>query len=381
MRVVFGVRNDFFDKPGGDTVQIKQYCANSCEGVEFEIITLKDFMVSPDGNIDIFILVNLDRFYELFEFYKLLLVLRIKFYIIPIHHGLTAMNDFYSFKFPLLSYFFGRGNEFFSIQRMKSIILMVLSCNLRNLFSLVFFDYRGNVLRVLNESSAVICLTELEARLLRCDYDFSSADKIFLLRNGVDNLFLEKVNSEFYTRGSASDRDIDVLVVGRIESRKNQLCIASQLSGKSFRVVFAGLRNPNEEGYFGEFLAAVKSSDNLEYIGAVSREELPSLYARSKVHLSASWFEVSSLVDIEAHTFGCFVVSSSQGGSYELLPTDAYLLFDPLLDRTRVDHVVSEAVHRAEKLEQSQSNIVSLDAWGTVTAKFCEYLVGGGRAS
>lgn len=65
---------------------------------------------------------------------------------------------------------------------------------------------------------------------------------------------------------------------------------------------------------------------NMMYLGKVSPEEMTRLYYKSKIHISASWFEVSSLVDLEAYYCGCSVISSKNGYTSELLGERVFIL-------------------------------------------------------
>ena len=56
-----------------------------------------------------------------------------------------------------------------------------------------------------------------------------------------------------------------------------------------------------------------------KYIGSVPNKEKIEIVRRSRVHVSASWFEVASGVDLEAYCAGCGVVSSRCGGTNEIL--------------------------------------------------------------
>ncbi len=68
-----------------------------------------------------------------------------------------------------------------------------------------------------------------------------------------------------------AERDIDVLVVGRIEERKNQLHIAEALRFAPWRVVFVGAAAQRSKGYWSAFQRTVEGSANLTY-----REHLPA---------------------------------------------------------------------------------------------------------
>ena len=57
----------------------------------------------------------------------------------------------------------------------------------------------------------------------------------------------------------------------------------------------------------------------MTWVGPKSRAEVLALLASSRVLVNASWVEVQSLVDLEAATMGCAVVTSRTGHSREWL--------------------------------------------------------------
>ncbi|MCS5792616.1 glycosyltransferase [Klebsiella pneumoniae subsp. pneumoniae] len=126
-----------------------------------------------------------------------------------------------------------------------------------------------------------------------------------LVRNGVD---LVPELSE-----SIDDRNIDVLVCGRIEERKNSLAILRELGKTKLTVVFVGGENHNNKKYVTKFKDEISNYNNITFIGKKKPIDLISLYRRSRFHVSASWFEVASLVDLEAYAYGCKVISSTEG--------------------------------------------------------------------
>jgi glycosyltransferase involved in cell wall biosynthesis len=109
------------------------------------------------------------------------------------------------------------------------------------------------------------------------------------------------------------DRDIDVLVVGRIEERKNQLHVAQSLAGSDLKTMFVGGVNPRSRRYNTAFQSVVLRSSNLTYLPHVEMSVLRKLYCRSRILLGASHFEVVSLAELEAVAYGCQLVTGTSG--------------------------------------------------------------------
>ncbi|MBF4561454.1 glycosyltransferase family 4 protein [Microbacterium sp. VKM Ac-2870] len=112
----------------------------------------------------------------------------------------------------------------------------------------------------------------------------------------------------------------DILVVGRVEPRKNTLEMARACERAGLRVIFAGAINENHRSYSRAFLKLIASSDHCSYLGHVGREELRSHLERARAYVNPSWFEVVSLADCEAAAMGVPVVTSVHSYIDDLLP-------------------------------------------------------------
>jgi len=109
-----------------------------------------------------------------------------------------------------------------------------------------------------------------------------------------------------------------VCMVGRIEARKNQVAVLRVLNRMGISGVFVGGENPKHRRYCQRFRDMIAESKS-RHMGQLSHTETLGVMRRARLHISASWFEVSSMVDLEAHSAGCGVVSSKCGGTRELL--------------------------------------------------------------
>jgi glycosyltransferase involved in cell wall biosynthesis len=162
---------------------------------------------------------------------------------------------------------------------------------------------------------------EGEGRAVESTFRISIAHNSKVVPNGVDIDAAVDV---------LADRDIDVLVVGRIEERKNQLFLATALANTGWTVVFVGAPNRRNPEYVRHFLRIVEASDNLTHRGHVSHGTLRELMARSRVCASASYFEVVSLAELESVGYGCQLVASDASYLPEYLNGSARFL-DPRL--------------------------------------------------
>ncbi|WP_241627802.1 glycosyltransferase, partial [Rosenbergiella epipactidis] len=155
-----------------------------------------------------------------------------------------------------------------------------------------------------------IFLAQGEKLLFEKDFDIQVKNYV-LTKNGCDvkdKVFIGNLH-----------KDIDIIISGRIEPRKNSINLLRVLGGADYKVKFVGSLNKNNKSYTDEFLSLVKGYDNIDYLGSVTHDDMQSLFKRSKIHISASWFEVSSLVDLEAYFLGCHVISSINGNTNEFI--------------------------------------------------------------
>lgn len=374
-RVCFCVRNDFLEKFGGDTFQIKNYIEHAPSSYHASIVTFDDFRTSPSrytGDFDYFILTNIDRSYEFLGFYLLLekKVNSSQILILPIHHSILAIQEFYKKNHPYIWPLINALGGFFLIEKLKSIFHIMASGGFKLNLILRFLrlDYRTETKRALSNNGGIFCIANGEANTISCDFNIKPLGKYFIVRNGVTPASAPQIEQE------SLERKIDVLVCGRIEKRKNQLNIAKVLSGTKLKVCFVGSPNLNNGSYFKRFLSEVSKSENLEYAGAVDPSEIHNFYLSAKAHLSASWFEVSSLVDIEAYKYGCHVISSKNGYSTELIKKESITLVDPskLADLpSLLEHIVSHVKLRPNPTLLDQATIPT---WENSSKLFFTYI-------
>jgi glycosyltransferase involved in cell wall biosynthesis len=209
---------------------------------------------------------------------------------------------------------------------------------------------RAKIAAALSSAELVIYLADGERRSIEATFGVSLAANGRLVPNSVDIDDSVDVHA---------NRDIDVLVVGRIEERKNQLRIAEALSGTPWRVVFAGSAGQRSRRYWTAFLRTIDSAPNLEYHQHMPIQELNRLYGRARVLVSASHFEVVSLAELEAVSYGCQLVSTTSGYTSEYVGPHA-----TYLEPTAPADTLIEAIGAA------RASGVNLEGMRLVRAKF-----------
>ncbi len=361
MKVGFLVRLDFQDKFGGDTFQIKQYAftleKKRCSVEYIDLLRIKTLDLK---GYDLLVLVNLDRPFELLEFSKYIERddLWHKTIIIPIHHSLDFIDKHWRYRIPVFYFILNCIFGSYSIDKIKNFIFFRKILFFKNsAFNHIGKNYKKEIKEILDKCSKIICIANGEMKSLENDFEFDKFSKCIVVRNGVTRTFSESVKK--WNNGS-SVRDIDVLVSGRIEPRKNQIRIIKALIGTQIKVVFIGDINKNNNSYGRQFLSLCDRHTNFHYAGKIPTEDIVEYYLRSKVHLSASWFEVSSLVDLEAYVSGCFIISSQNGYSHEMIKPYRFLTISPTASSDDIKNIVFSALHRQEIEERVSAYDVPL---------------------
>jgi glycosyltransferase involved in cell wall biosynthesis len=171
-------------------------------------------------------------------------------------------------------------------------------------------------------------------------------------------------------------RDIDVLVAGRIEERKNQLGIARALAGTPWNVTFVGANNPRNASYIEEFHRLVGGYENLRHVPHVSLDELRQMYVRSKVFLSASFFEVVSLAELEAVAYGCQLISATSGYLRDYLG-DLATYAAPTAEPEALRSHVESAVRRGTNID-GMTHVRNEYSWATSHRRLLSAYQGAG---
>ncbi|EOD9046546.1 glycosyltransferase family 4 protein [Klebsiella quasipneumoniae] len=316
MKISFLTRVDCFDKYGGDTYQIEQY-KKHLESYG-ETVTINCNLNFPKDS-DFYILVNLDRPIELNIYYAMLKKFHLeeKAILLPIHHSLDAINKFeLHSRSGWLGFVSKIITKYNTREKIKNIYRAINYPILRKAaFLHLFVDYDSKLKEILKQVNYCIVLSFTEIENIKKDYGVDISEKAVLVRNGVD--LIPELSDNI------DNRDIDVLVCGRIEERKNSLAILRELGQTNLTVVFVGGENLNNKKYVTRFKNEISKYSNITFIGKKKPEDLISLYRHSRFHVSASWFEVASLVDLEAYAYGCQVISSTEGSTHEYLKDNA----------------------------------------------------------
>ncbi|HSD64064.1 MAG TPA: glycosyltransferase [Ignavibacteriaceae bacterium] len=283
MNILFIGRLDYPPKQGGDAIQIENYKKIiSQKGHHVEIASL----INEPGNYDFVDLFNISRVYDLI--YQLnSKVKNIPILILhPIHQKKEYLHRMKSL-----------GVKIPGSERLKFITRNILSNKFRfNQLLLIFRNEKKLIHSLLNKIAFFHFLSPKEREWFENDFGYKiDNEKLLIFENAVSYAF---DNSK-----PLKDREIDILISGRIEPQKNSINTAKCLTSfKDKRIVFAGQMNRYYKAYCNEFLKIVQQNGNFKYIGSKSFSGMQELYGNSKIVFSLSLSEAAprTLVELEA---------------------------------------------------------------------------------
>jgi glycosyltransferase involved in cell wall biosynthesis len=309
---------DFETKPGGDTVQWQMY-DRAARAAGLTTVTWFDDRPPPEANV--FHAFNVDRPLELYP--KLRDVRRRgrPFVLTTIHHPSPWLVRFRRAEPPTgrlghLLYSSRFGQSVPSTEPLREIAILLQQGRWRHLRDLRP-TWLERVQWLLAHASRILFASAAEETCVRTDLACATDGRSTVVPNWVDDV------GDAPGRCPAlfeSLREPPVLVVGRIEPRKNSLHIAQVAESVGRPVVFVGRPHPSERRYVAEFERILGSGRATYWVPGVPRPEMAQFYAHAAFLLNASFVEVSPLVDIEALAFGCPVVTTPYALHHELLP-------------------------------------------------------------
>ena len=321
MRVAYPMRVDALDKPGGDVEQMRTYI-RVCEqlahqqGFVFQGEILTD--LTPDlSGFDAVHLTNLDRPVDLYSQFLTARQAAKPIIVTTVHHSYREIERY---ERNGRGGVIGIGSGLIGFNRLETARILAKSRRYPQLRPALWATLRKGIrnaqAEVLNACDRVLVLTAKEASDISHEICDLRPEKVLKLPNGFTRAVAE-----------ATERDIEISVIARLESRKNQSAILNAIESLGLKATFVGPPNPNHQRFCEDFHRRIVSSSST-YIPGVPSNEVAAILARSRVHVAASWFEVASLVDLDAYAQGCRVVASECGGTREMLGDDAYYV-DP----------------------------------------------------
>ena len=314
MHIYFCLRRDACSKKGGDSLKVDRYVDGLARiGVSSSVFNSPSEL--PDkpeigGVVHIF---NTQVPFENLRYFKWAKKNNFHLIFSTIHHSHYYTDKYHCDGFlkkiiglSLLTYIQALAKE------------LIVYRTLDNISSFLFSPNNINK-KLIDESRYVLPLSLQEKEHLENDFDI-------VVKKGDFGIIQNGITYDACHLNPCRDREIDVLVVGRVEPRKNQVKLAKILSMTDYKVVFVGAENDNHARYFDSFVDTVNAGKNLSYVGKKDYDELQEIYLNAKVSLSNSYFEVVSQVDLEAVTLGCKPIVSEGSAIFDYFQGDVLSL-------------------------------------------------------
>lgn len=347
--ICFVAREDFVHKPGGDTVQWHIYEA-AAKAAGMGCVTWFDDAPMPEA--DVFHALNVDRPLEVYPKMREAHRRGRPFILSTIHHPIPWLERLRKVEPPggtlgRLLYRSPFGRTVAGAESVKEIVRLVHQRRIMHAGDL-FPGWSARVRWLLEQANRVMLLAARETHHLGADFGVSLPPaRTVVVPNWVE--------------GVGEDRSCDtdallkqwpeppVLVVSRIEARKNVRRLAALVEQAQRPTLFLGKPNPNEPAYVQAFQDIVRGAKFARWVPGVPRPELSGYYRIGSFLLNGSYVEVSPMVDIESFAFGCPVATTRYAVHHELLPPGT-----PLCDAYDDADLLARLQWRPTRLEPTE---------------------------
>lgn len=296
MNVLMISRPTLFSVPGGDTVQLTE-TANALKEIGAKVsIRLADEKIDYK-DFDLIHFFNVIRPNNIIPHIKRS---KLPYVVSTIFVDYTEVEKVYRGRMAKVIY------KLIGVDGME--YLKSIARFLKNNEGLVDQDYfkrghRKSVEYVLKHANYLLPNSNSEFNRLKKRYNFETEYRV------VPNA----VESSFFNNGSQSRTG--VICVARIEPIKNQLNLIKALKGQDISLKIIGKPSPNHHHYLD--LCKEVATENIQFLGHLSKEDTIEEYKKAKVHILPSWFETTGLSSLEAAASSCVVVITNKGDTSE----------------------------------------------------------------
>jgi glycosyltransferase involved in cell wall biosynthesis len=291
MRVWLRIRGDIETYPGGDAAQYRE-TRRALE--DLGVTCLFDSDVSPGlgTKVDLVHLFNTTRITETHEQFLEAQSAGLPVVVSTIWHSMKEIGRFLEFRFripqPAVWPYSALREAYYCLRSKRQINWSAV------------FRYRGLQQAVVEAADAVLPNSFAELSTLERELGVKPR-AAYVIPNGVRSF-----QKECKLLGSRRD----ILCVGRIEPRKNQLKVIEaflKLGLADQRLLLIGAVNPSHKSYSEKVFSFLRPG-LVEYVGLLQPEELSNYYQRAKVTVLASFFETTGLVVLEGLASGANAV-------------------------------------------------------------------------
>ena len=242
-----------------------------------------------------------------------------------------------------------------SIEYVKTLARFILKKDKLVSFSYIWKGQRRSIIEILKKVECVFVHAEEEYRQLVKLYHTSPPFAI--VYNGVDlDLFKE---ADLVQKEQSL-----VICAARIEGIKNQYNLIRALNNTPYNLLLIGDPAPNQKSYYSKCKKIAEA--NIAFIDHLPQEQLKKYYAKAKVHVLPSWFEICGLSSLEAAAMGCQVVVTRNGYAREYFGASAFYC-DPS-DTSSIFQAI-DAAARTDFNDLLQKNIILRFNWKITAEK------------
>lgn len=303
MKVLFCVRHNFHDSPGGAQIQIlktKEYLEKS--GLECDLTTTP---FDVDYNqYDIVHLTDLTWVYDLLLYLKELKKFKGKKVLSTIY---WPFDDYASNGAPFFQkiiYKIGGINGFEYAKALAKLVMQKEKIYREGLKQ----SYIQNQTNIVKQVDWLLPNSQMEMSALNTRLGFQIKN-FTVVNNAIDTCLFDKMLKE-----EKIERDQNLITfVARIDPRKNQLSFLDAMKETPYKIRFIGNAAPNSKNYYNKLKQVADSRGNVEFLSHISQEEVFKNMMEAKVNVLTSWIETPGLVSLEAGYAGCNIVVSDKG--------------------------------------------------------------------
>ena len=295
--VLVVLRHDANYRPGGDTTLLSLLSRNliDCK------CTIQVGIPNNVKKFDVVICANIDRPIEANELLKVCQRDQVPLHLMSLHHSYSDISKFLKYGLQ------GWKRVLALLSGFSPVIYEQFLWTLRvfvSYFSKAPILNFGNVsrsqLELLNGCELLLVVSKDEQKMI--EHDIGSIHcRVAFVPHIIGEKPIEK----------CKEKNI-IFCPGRVESRKNQLFlleVAKYL--QEFNFVFMGRLNVSEPSYCKKFMKSISSLKNVSYLEPAELEDFRVYLMSSKIVLTSSWFEVTSLIELEVLKSGNKLVTGS----------------------------------------------------------------------
>lgn len=284
MKILFIQRPDSKVKHGGDHSLLLSY-----KYLLEEKLNLKCDIYHPDTKLETYDYVfffNIDRPSYYIDLVRLCIKKNINYIIYTLHHPENGIINYLK-------------SGTFGIRKIISLLAYYNPILYEKYLSMIKYKKNYNIREIQKEiiSNAKYVLTSSNLESLEIQKDICNGNFLVL--------------PHYYEHKNCNSSKVKNLIVcaGRIEARKNQiniLDIAKLNPDKKF--IFIGNYNETDKTYIKKFKIKQKNLPNVQIINGLNSVEYYKYLCQADIFISLSYFEVVSLVELDAYTAGCKMI-------------------------------------------------------------------------